>query len=60
MKMVLNFQKKKGLFPLIELLFLFFFILFIFLLYSTKIVYLGSSSPKQKISNDKQHQEPSC
>ena len=43
-----KFSEKKRIVSFNRIAFLFFFILFIFLLYSTKIVYLGSSSPKQK------------
>ena len=43
-----EFSEKKRIVSFNRVAFLFFFILFIFLLYSTKIVYLGSSSPKQK------------
>ena len=43
-----KFSEKKRIVSFNRVAFLFFFILFIFLLYSTKIVYLGSSSPKQK------------
>ena len=43
-----KFSEKKRVVSFNRVAFLFFFILFIFLLYSTKIVYLGSSSPKQK------------
>ena len=43
-----EFSEKKKIVSFNRVAFLFFFILFIFLLYSTKIVYLGSSSPKQK------------
>jgi len=43
-----KFSEKKKLVSFNRIAFLFFFILFIFLLYSTKIVYLGSSSPEQK------------
>ena len=43
-----KFSEKKGVVSFNRVAFLFFLILFIFLLYSTKIVYLGSSSPKQK------------
>ena len=43
-----KFSEKKKIVSFNRVAFLFFFILFIFLLYSTKIVYLGSSSPKQK------------
>ena len=43
-----KFSEKKNIVSFNRVAFLFFFILFIFLLYSTKIVYLGSSSPKQK------------
>ena len=43
-----KFSEKKRIVSFNRVAFLFFFILFIFLLYSTKIVYLGSSNPKQK------------
>ena len=43
-----EFSEKKRIVSFNRIAFLFFFILFIFLLYSTKIVYLGSSGPKQK------------
>ena len=43
-----KFLEKKKIVSFNRVAFLFFFILFIFLLYSTKIVYVGSSSPKQK------------
>ena len=43
-----KFSEKKRIVSFNRIAFLFFFILFIFLLYSTKIVYLGSSGPKQK------------
>ena len=43
-----KFSEKKRIVSFNRVAFLFFFILFIFLLYSTKIVYLGSSGPKQK------------
>ena len=43
-----KFSEKKRIVYFNRIAFLFFFILFIFLLYSTKIVYLGSSGPKQK------------
>jgi len=43
-----KFSEKKRIISFNRVAFLFFFILFIFLLYSTKIIYLGSSSPKQK------------
>ena len=43
-----KFSEKKRIVSFNRIAFLFFFILFIFLLYSTKIVYLGSSNPKQK------------
>ena len=43
-----KFSEKKRIVSFNRIAFLFFFILFIFLLYSTKIVYLGTSSPKQK------------
>ena len=43
-----KFSEKKRIVSFNRVAFLFFFILFIFLLYSTKIVYLGSSSPIQK------------
>ena len=43
-----KFSEKKRVVSFNRVAFLFFFILFIFLIYSTKIVYLGSSSPKQK------------
>ncbi len=43
-----KFSEKKRVVSFNRVAFLFFFILFMFLLYSTKIVYLGSSSPKQK------------
>ena len=43
-----KFSEKKKIVSFNRVAFLFFFILFIFLLYSTKLVYLGSSSPKQK------------
>ena len=43
-----KFSEKKRIVSFNRIAFLFFFILFIFLLYSTKIVYLGSSAPKQK------------
>ena len=42
-----EFSEKKKIVSFNRVAFLFFFILFIFLLYSTKIVYLGSSSPNQ-------------
>ncbi len=42
-----KFSEKKKIVSFNRVAFLFFFILFIFLLYSTKIVYLGSSSPNQ-------------
>ncbi len=41
------FSEKKKIVSFNRVAFLFFFILFIFLLYSTKIIYLGSSSPNQ-------------
>ena len=43
-----KFSEKKRVVSFNRVAFLFFFVLFIFLLYSTKVVYLGSSSPKQK------------
>ena len=43
-----KFSEKKKIVSFNRVAFLFFLILFIFLLYSTKIVYLGSSGPKQK------------
>ena len=43
-----KFSEKKRIVSFNRIAFLFFFILFIFLLYSTKIIYLGSSGPKQK------------
>ena len=43
-----KFSEKKRIVSFNRIAFLFFSILFIFLLYSTKIVYLGSSGPKQK------------
>ena len=43
-----KFSEKKRIVSFNRIAFLFFFILFIFLLYSTKIVYLGSTSPKEK------------
>ena len=43
-----KFSEKKRIVSFNRIAFLFFFILFIFLLYSTKIVYLGLSGPKQK------------
>ena len=42
-----EFSEKKKIVSFNRVAFLFFFILFIFLLYSTKIIYLGSSSPNQ-------------
>ena len=42
-----KFSEKKKIVYFNRVAFLFFFILFIFLLYSTKIAYLGSSTPKQ-------------
>ena len=42
-----EFSEKKRIVSFNRVAFLFFFILFIFLLYSTKIIYLGSSSPNQ-------------
>ena len=42
-----KFSEKKKIVSFNRVAFLFFFILSIFLLYSTKIVYLGSSSPNQ-------------
>tara|TARA_B100000886_G_scaffold263451_1_gene188027 strand:- start:2 stop:1654 length:1653 start_codon:yes stop_codon:yes gene_type:complete len=42
-----KFTEKKKIVLFNRVAFLFFFILFIFLLYATKIVYLGSSSPNQ-------------
>ena len=42
-----KFSENKSIVSFNRIAFLFFFILFIFLLYSTKIVYLGSTSPKQ-------------
>ena len=42
-----KFSEKKRIVSFNRVAFLFFFILFIFLLYSTKIIYLGSSSPNQ-------------
>ncbi len=43
-----KFSEKKRIVSFNRIAFLFFFILFVFLLYSTKIIYLGSSNPKQK------------
>ena len=42
-----KFSEKKRIVSFNRIAFLFFFILFIFLLYSTKIAYLGSSTPKK-------------
>ena len=42
-----KFSEKKKMVSFNRIAFLFFFVLLIFLLYSTKIAYLGSSSPKQ-------------
>ena len=42
-----KFSEKKKIVSFNRVAFLFFFILFIFLLYSTKIAYLGSSTPKK-------------
>ena len=42
-----KFSEKKKIVSFNRVAFLFFFILFIFLLYSTKIAYLGSGTPKQ-------------
>ena len=42
-----KFSEKKKIVSFNRVAFLFFLILFIFLLYSTKIAYLGSSNPKQ-------------
>ncbi len=42
-----KFSEKKKIVSFNRIAFLFFFVLLIFLLYSTKIAYLGSSSPKQ-------------
>jgi len=42
-----KFSEKKKIVSFNRVAFLFFLVLFIFLLYSTKIAYLGSSSPKQ-------------
>jgi len=42
-----EFSEKKKIVSFNRVAFVFFFILFIFLLYSTKIIYLGSSSPNQ-------------
>ena len=47
-----KFSEKKKIVSFNRVAFLFFFILFIFLLYSIKIAYLGSSTPKN-ISNGK-------
>ncbi len=43
-----KFSEKKRVVSFNRVAFLFFFILFMFLLYSTKVLYLGSSIPKQK------------
>ena len=48
-----KFSEKKKIVSFNRVAFLFFFILFIFLLYSTKIVYLGSSSPNQTYQKTK-------
>ena len=42
-----KFSEKKKIVSFNRVAFLFFFILFIFLLYSAKIAYLGSSTPKK-------------
>ena len=52
-----KFSEKKRIVSFNRIAFLFFFILFIFLLYSTKIVYLGSSGPKQKFQITNQIKE---